>query len=86
MPSRASDKLIAAMQVKVENIEKEMAEFKSDVKEDFAALHAKMDKFIDSAERRFANKWVERALLTAIGIAGTVLIGYAIKVIYNIPI
>jgi len=57
---------IASMKKDIEYIKKGM----EDNTEDHKKIFTKIDKFIESAERRYASKWVESLLVWGGGVMG----------------
>ena len=71
MPVNKNTLAIAKMQKDLEHIKEGLVENKEDHKKIFK----KIDQFIDTAEKRYASKWVENLLVWGGGIMGAIIIG-----------
>ena len=65
-----NEKRLATMEQKIDNIAKVVDEIKQDLK-----------SHILEEDKKFAGKWVEKALLIVIGIASSAIVGAIFKLI-----
>jgi hypothetical protein len=73
-----NDTKIAVLQNQMNNVEKKVDEGFRDARDEMVKLNTKLDLFIESAESKFASKWVETTLarinwIIIIAIIGAIL-------------